>query len=81
MMSHKANMNCKGCRLEEELLVDCPTRYCAMEKGLDHCGDCESFPCPELKAFYEDGISLHQEAYQNILRIREIGLKEWLDRL
>ena len=76
--NYKENMNCMGCRYEQQLVADCPTRACAISKGLLHCGDCEEFPCAELKAFYEDGVRHHGLALQNVLRIREIGPEGWL---
>ena len=66
--NYKQNMNCQGCRDERELLSDCPTRICANEKGLVHCGDCEVFPCEELINFYHDGKASHLQAYKNIIK-------------
>ena len=44
-----ANIICDGCANEREDAVyfdkDCRTRKCVMEKGYDHCGCCESYPC------------------------------------
>lgn len=73
-----ANLNCSGCRLDDKLLIDCPTRYCAMEKGLIHCGVCDDFPCPELLRFYHDGSNLHRQAFDNMMKIKEMGLEMWL---
>jgi len=76
--NYKQNMNCQGCRNELELLLDCPTRMCAMEKGLLHCGQCENFPCIELSEFYHDGNSNHHLAYANMQCIIEEGIGCWL---
>lgn len=76
--NYKKNMNCMGCRYEKELVNDCPTRLCAFKKGLLHCGECENFPCDELNNFYNDGNQHHKLAFQNILRIKEIGIENWL---
>jgi len=75
--NYKKGANCLGCRNEDKLLSDCPTRVCTFEKGLIHCGECFEFPCKILKEFYEDGIPHHSTAYQNILRIKEIGIENW----
>ena len=64
--NYKQNMNCAGCRDEKELLSDCPTRVCAMEKGFIHCGECDVFPCEELNSFYHDGNASHLQAFENI---------------
>jgi hypothetical protein len=76
--NYKEEMNCQGCRYETSLVDDCPTRACAIERGLLHCGDCEDFPCATLKDFYEDGVRHHGVAFQNMLRIKDIGPDEWL---
>lgn len=76
--NYKENMNCMGCRYEEELVNDCPTRTCCKDKGLLHCGECELFPCNEINQFYYDGKPSHELAYQNMLVIKEIGPEQWL---
>jgi hypothetical protein len=78
--NYKQNMNCAGCRNETELISDCPTRVCAAERGLLHCGECSDFPCDELNGFYNDGNPGHLQAYHNMLEIKEIGVDEWLKR-
>jgi hypothetical protein len=67
-----------GCRNEKELVNDCPTRTCAINKGLLHCGECDSFPCGELNDFYKDGMPHHEMAYRNMLKIKEMGIEKWL---
>jgi len=76
-VNFKKNYDCQGCRFEENLVIDCPTRACAIASGLTHCGECEEFPCKMLKDFYEDGIPHHNLAYKNMLRINEIGIDKW----
>ena len=40
---------CDGCLCDKEnpVLLDpaCKTRKCVIEKGLDHCGYCDRYPC------------------------------------
>jgi len=67
-----------GCRNEKELVNDCPTRACCIDKGLLHCGLCEDFPCSVLYNFYNDGVKHHYLAYENMLRIKEVGLEQWV---
>ena len=44
-----AQVICDGCRCEKEgaVLFDptCRVRACVLEKGLEHCGCCEQYPC------------------------------------
>ena len=74
----KKNADCMGCRDEKEMLDDCPTRTCVVEKGLLFCGECDEFPCSMLNEFYKDGNPIHDLAFRNALRIREIGADNWL---
>lgn len=75
-----SDVGCHGCREETELVNDCPTRKCAMAKGLTHCGECDTFPCSELNDFYNDGIAHHALARRNIELIRLGGLSSWLNQ-
>jgi len=40
---------CDGCRCDKpnakRIDMGCPVRKCVVEKGLNHCGDCEDYPC------------------------------------
>jgi hypothetical protein len=76
--NYKENFNCMGCRNEKELVHDCPTRPCCINKGLLHCGECTDFPCNVLNDFYNDGLRHHELAYKNMIMIKEIGLEKWL---
>lgn len=76
--NYKENFNCMGCRNEKELVNDCPTRLCCINKGLLHCGECNDFPCKVLNDFYNDGLRHHELAYKNMLKIKEIGVGTWL---
>lgn len=78
--SYKENFSvgCKGCRIEPNLVSDCPTIPCAQRKGLLHCGECPEFPCEMMTSFYSDGIKHHALALKNIRRIQEIGAETWL---
>lgn len=73
-----SSVGCKGCRDEDVLVNDCPTRRCAVGKGILHCGECESFPCRALDRFYKDGVAHHALAGDNIEHLRVSGAKEWL---
>ena len=73
-----SDVGCKGCRDEQTLVDDCPTRACAMRKAILHCGECDVFPCDVLNGFYTDGIAHHALAYENTRGIGTIGTDEWL---
>lgn len=78
--NYKQNLNCAGCRNEPEMVDDCPTRACAIERGLLHCGECDDFPCKVLSGFYNDGNPKHLAAYHNMLDIIKDGADSWLEK-
>jgi len=51
--SYMESMNCKGCVLIERPFwgESCPVKDCVEGKGMEHCGQCESFPCKTLHDF------------------------------
>lgn len=40
---------CDGCRCDKpdakRIDICCPIRACVMDKGIEHCGDCDNYPC------------------------------------
>jgi len=60
------------------MLDDCPTRLCAIKRGLLHCGECENFPCRILNDFYNDGNPMHFAALENMCEIVKMGADKWL---
>ncbi|MEL7627270.1 MAG: DUF3795 domain-containing protein [Anaerolineaceae bacterium] len=82
----KTNGECHGC--------ECPDRDCAADWHQKHCriyqcvkkhnyvtcADCEELPCSMLNAFICDPKHQeHSQCFGNLLRIRRIGLEEWID--
>ncbi|MBQ2816534.1 MAG: DUF3795 domain-containing protein [Clostridia bacterium] len=39
--------DCLGC-IDAHEKGDCYTRDCVIEKGIDYCGKCSSFPCEHI---------------------------------
>lgn len=73
---------CQGCR-SDKLYVhpgcqECNIRDCTEKKGIIHCGECDEYPCKELKDFQADGHIHHIDIFNNIEEIREKGPEEWL---
>lgn len=68
---------CPGCRLENRC-GECVIRDCTIEKSLEHCGLCESFPCEKIKKFNNDGVPHHAESIKNLIQLAEIGKEKWL---
>lgn len=53
---YREQMGCKGCtQIEKPFWGDCcPVKSCGEEKGKEHCGVCDSFPCDLLHQFSYD---------------------------
>ena len=61
-----AEKKCPGCRGTDWTPGDeCMPVACCREKGIDLCGRCPGFPCPDMAAFYEESDS-HREAYDRM---------------
>ena len=69
---------CPGCRLDNDD-AGCEIRNCAKEKSLDHCGDCDDFPCKKISDFNNDGVSHHAKVLKNLHTLKEIGIDKWLE--
>lgn len=78
---HKGAMPefCPGCRLENQC-GPCGIRDCARAKSLDHCGQCDAFPCQRLIDFNGDGASHHAESIANLESLNTLGPEAWLAR-
>ena len=73
---------CDGCRSDRRFpyCATCKMEKCAAEKGLDFCGACEEFPCPDLKAFQEE-LPHRIELWENLGRIDEAGWEKWFEEM
>lgn len=53
--SWQKEKKCSGCtRIEDPFWGSCPVKKCCEEKGQEHCGTCDQFPCAQLHAFAYD---------------------------
>ena len=73
-------IRCEGCRgsLETHWSPDCKMMLCAKKKALQYCFQCEDFPCNILKKFGSDGMSHHKRTFDNLKKMKEIGLERWI---
>lgn len=78
--------HCHGC-LSDKLAPHCRTcpngfRSCAKQKGVTWCFECAEFPCGRLADFldthWENGISHHAGAVDNLKRMKELGVATWV---
>ena len=73
--NHKKNMNCLGCRCDQDMIADCETRQCCKDKGIGSCAECAEFPCSSLAAFYAEHPK-YAYAKENLEKIREQKSRE-----
>ena len=70
---------CPDCRHTQRLENDtCGPVECCTKKNIAICGQCGSFPCKEMEAFYEESES-HRTAFarmRKLSRLRFIALRE-----
>lgn len=73
-------ITCEGCKgpLNAHWSSDCKMLLCAKNKGLQHCFQCEDFPCATVNEFTSDGVSHHKRTVENAKRMKEIGLDAWI---
>jgi hypothetical protein len=81
-VAHKLNrtveqLTCTECKTA--LHQDCCFVVCCTAKGYDNCSECPDLPCAEVTKFANDGLKHHATTIPNLLRIREIGLTDWLE--
>ena len=73
-------MRCDGCRgpLDVHWSSECKMMLCARKRGLQHCFQCDDFPCTSVNEFSSDGISHHKRTVENSKRMKEIGIEAWI---
>lgn len=54
--SYKEAVGCQGCLAMESPFWGecCIIKDCCIQRGHEHCGECEIFPCDQLNAFAYD---------------------------
>jgi len=73
------DLECHGCRTEKRSFFCneyCKMAKCAVEKGIDFCGECTEYPCAELKDF-QCQMPHRIELWKNHDRIKEVGYEKW----
>ncbi len=75
-------MRCDGCRAEKRgpYCQTCKMIVCAAEKGLDFCGECEEYPCEDLKTF-QAAAPHRKELWNAQARIKEVGYVQWFQEM
>ncbi len=72
-------LRCDGCRSEKRCYYcreRCKMGKCASEKGVDFCGECNEYPCEDLRAF-QAAMPHRIELWKSQERIKEVGYEKW----
>lgn len=74
---------CEGCRAEKRSYYCqniCKMAACAADKNLEFCGECDEYPCGELKKFQAE--RPHRiELWESLDRIAQVGYSDWFDEM
>lgn len=72
---------CGGCKSGRNSVFcsSCGLRDCARERELEFCFQCTDYPCDRLVSFRDDDAPHHSAVLRNLSRIRDRGLKVWLE--
>lgn len=73
---------CEGCRSQKRTgyCESCKMSACAVEKGIEFCGECDEYPCEEMKRFQE--LYAHRiELWESQERIRSAGFERWYEEM
>ncbi|MDD4415060.1 MAG: DUF3795 domain-containing protein [Oscillospiraceae bacterium] len=57
------------------ICVDCHYRNCCVEKGINHCGECNDFPCDSYLHF-ASGHEGHKKAMEYLLSLKQASKGE-----
>lgn len=80
---HLGKNPCAGCSsydsAKPETCRKCAIKACAAEKGISHCGVCDSFPCKPMKMLDK---SYHKRyavsLIENCLTVKEYGVEDFM---
>ncbi|MBN1500082.1 MAG: DUF3795 domain-containing protein [Spirochaetes bacterium] len=71
---------CEGCRSKNVSMycINCSIKKCAIMKNIEHCGDCDEFPCSPLKAFAKDGSPHHEGLIEDLEKLKKAGMEKYI---
>jgi hypothetical protein len=77
---YRAPMNCPGCVCSEgkPFWGECSVAKCSADKGHEHCGKCQEFPCEMLNKFaYDPDQGDNGKRISNLREWNEKGYAAW----
>lgn len=73
---------CYGCKSDMQFINCrvCKIRDCARNREIEHCIDCDQYPCDQISGMKKNEFSLPhiKDNYPNMLTIKESGTDHWL---
>ena len=78
---YREKMSCPGCIKcgGKVFWGECDVAKCCIERGLDHCGQCEDVPCEMLRRFaYDPEEGDDGQRIRNVQAWQEKGVDAWL---
>jgi hypothetical protein len=73
--------DCNGCKSDKCICGICNIKPCAIEKNIESCAECGSFPCDKISQFGNDGIPQHKDAFENPENIKKLGYEKWFETM
>lgn len=79
-------LKCKGCK-SDDLFLNCKycgIRACAINRKVEHCNECNEYPCQLLKGSLlnkdiQEKLPHLKVTSDNLATINNVGVKQWLD--
>jgi hypothetical protein len=76
-------LQCHGCKSDDVFIYckSCEIRECAINKNVEHCSDCDEYPCEIFSNWKKLQVFLpHIKSQQgNLDAINEIGVDRWIE--
>ena len=73
---------CRGCKSDMQFINCrvCKIRECAINRGIEHCIDCDKYPCDQISGMKKNEIILPhiKDNHSNMITIKEFGTNQWL---
>ena len=80
--SSEEEIKCYGCRSNKRspLCMQCTFSACAANRNIDFCGECELYPCDDLKRF-QTAAPHRLELWNDQACIKSVGCAKWLEEV
>ncbi|MCD4753428.1 MAG: DUF3795 domain-containing protein [Anaerolineaceae bacterium] len=71
---------CPGADINIKRCEGCKTFHlCCEEKGINHCYECNDFPCKRFKSFSKRWLKYGQDFIENQKLLKEIGVDKFIN--